>query len=248
MAWSTRELADLAGTTVNTVRHYHRLGLLEVPARHYNGYKQYEVSHLVGLLRIRRLTDLGIPLAQIPSILAAKDPTAELDALDAEVKESIQRLRKVRKEIAALKRTHAPIDTPAGFEAIASKLSEADVSMIRIYSRVYEPRVMDDVREIAGADDDTDLGKALEELSDDADEETREALVQRFAASIAQNFTDYPWLMDPASRLRSKRREVADTVVDAVRNLYTPAQLDVLSRASILAAERVRANEALHDA
>ena len=30
MAWSTRELADLAGTTVNTVRHYHERGLIEV--------------------------------------------------------------------------------------------------------------------------------------------------------------------------------------------------------------------------
>jgi len=29
MAWSTRELARLAGTTVNTIRHYHRLGLLD---------------------------------------------------------------------------------------------------------------------------------------------------------------------------------------------------------------------------
>lgn len=26
MAWSTSELATLAGTTVNTIRHYHRLG------------------------------------------------------------------------------------------------------------------------------------------------------------------------------------------------------------------------------
>ncbi|WP_433560110.1 MerR family DNA-binding transcriptional regulator [Pseudonocardia xinjiangensis] len=28
MAWSTRELADLAGTTVRAVRHYHDVGLL----------------------------------------------------------------------------------------------------------------------------------------------------------------------------------------------------------------------------
>ena len=32
MAWSTRELAELAGTTVNTIRHYHALGLLERPS------------------------------------------------------------------------------------------------------------------------------------------------------------------------------------------------------------------------
>jgi len=31
VAWSTRELAELAGTSVKTVRHYHQLGLLDEP-------------------------------------------------------------------------------------------------------------------------------------------------------------------------------------------------------------------------
>lgn len=37
MAWSTRELANLAGTTLNTVRYHHRLGLLDVTDRAANG-------------------------------------------------------------------------------------------------------------------------------------------------------------------------------------------------------------------
>jgi DNA-binding transcriptional MerR regulator len=44
MAWSTPQLAELAGATVNTIRHYHRLGLLDEPERRHNGYKQYEDS------------------------------------------------------------------------------------------------------------------------------------------------------------------------------------------------------------
>lgn len=71
MPWSTRQLAELADTTVNTLRHYHRLGLLDEPERRYNGYKQYEVRHLVSLLRIRRLAELGVPLSQIASAPAA---------------------------------------------------------------------------------------------------------------------------------------------------------------------------------
>lgn len=55
MAWSTRELAEMAGTTVKSVRLYHQRGLLEEPERSPNGYKKYEVRHLVDLLRIRRL-------------------------------------------------------------------------------------------------------------------------------------------------------------------------------------------------
>ncbi|WAP52215.1 MerR family transcriptional regulator [Arthrobacter sp. ATA002] len=68
MPWSTSELAELAGTTVNTVRHYHRSGLLEEPDRMSNGYKQYGARHLARLLQIRRLRDLGVPLAQIEAV------------------------------------------------------------------------------------------------------------------------------------------------------------------------------------
>ena len=53
MAWSTHELADLAGTSLRTVRHYHEVGLLDEPERHSNGYKQYGVAHLVRGIRQR---------------------------------------------------------------------------------------------------------------------------------------------------------------------------------------------------
>lgn len=33
MPWNTRQLAELADTTVNTVRRCHRLGLLDEPER-----------------------------------------------------------------------------------------------------------------------------------------------------------------------------------------------------------------------
>jgi hypothetical protein len=54
VAWSTREIAELAGTTVRAVRHYHEVGLLDEPKRRANGYKQYGVAHLIRLLRIKR--------------------------------------------------------------------------------------------------------------------------------------------------------------------------------------------------
>ncbi|WP_328818295.1 helix-turn-helix domain-containing protein [Nonomuraea cypriaca] len=86
MAWSTRELAELAGTTVNTIRHYHRLGLLDEPERRYNGYKQYGVQDLVRLLRLRRLVELGMPLAQIGEVGAGGDSTPDaLRQLDTEL-------------------------------------------------------------------------------------------------------------------------------------------------------------------
>ena len=68
MGWSTSELARLAGATVNTVRHYHKLGLLTEPERMSNGYKQYGASHLLRLHQIRRMRELGIPLADIGAV------------------------------------------------------------------------------------------------------------------------------------------------------------------------------------
>jgi len=73
LAWSTRELA---GSIVKSVRYHHQLGLLDEPARLVNGYKQYEVRHLVRLLQITRLIDLGVPLAQIESIGSSVDDPA----------------------------------------------------------------------------------------------------------------------------------------------------------------------------
>lgn len=102
MAWSTRELAELAQTTVNTIRHYHHLGLLAEPERKDNGYKQYGVKHLARLLRIRRLVGLGVPLSRIGDDVARQNIQETLRQLDAELVASIQRLQRARCDIASM--------------------------------------------------------------------------------------------------------------------------------------------------
>lgn len=102
-AWSTRQLAELAGTTIRTVRHYHQIGLLDEPERSRNGYKHYGTSHLARLLQIRRLADLGLPLAQIASLDdAGHCPADLLRNLDRDLSEHIERLQRARSELAAL--------------------------------------------------------------------------------------------------------------------------------------------------
>lgn len=61
-------MARLTGTTVNTIRHYHKLGLLTEPDRMSNGCKQYGASHLLRLHQIRRMRELGVPLTDIGSV------------------------------------------------------------------------------------------------------------------------------------------------------------------------------------
>lgn len=238
MSWSTRELAERAGTTVNTIRHYHRLGLLEEPEREYNGYKQYEVHHLVSLLRIRRLAELGVPLSQIRDVRAGAGSTPQtLRELDAELEESIRRLRKAREDIAAILREDVPADTPAGFESVAGRLTATDTSVVHIYTQVYDEAALADVRRIA--EDDDGLAGDLDRLPPDADEMARRPLVARLAKSLAQNLIDYPWLSDPAAHLSKRGTMSAETMIEAIYELYNPAQRDVLGRAHVLAHEEV---------
>ncbi|MBF0815555.1 MerR family transcriptional regulator [Microbacterium paludicola] len=237
MAWSTRELAKLAGTTVNTVRHYHRLGLLEEPARENNGYKQYEVRHLVRLLRIRRLSGLGVPLGQIGEVGAGGETTLlALRELDDELAANIDRLEKARADIAAIVRARAPADVPAGFESVAFRLSQADSSMIHLYTQPYDEAALADVRTMVEQSP-KDIDDELNALAVDADEMMRQELAERLAPDLARSLHEFPWLRDPVGNLRKSMDVTAETFVEALVELYHHAQLDVLARASLIASE-----------
>ena len=241
MPWSTRELADLAGTTVNTVRHYHRLGLLEQPDRRYNGYKQYEVRHLVSLLRIRRLAVLGIPLSQMRSVTAGAQETPELlRDVDAELQARIESLEQARTHIAAILQHQAPADVPAGFESVASRLSENDRSIVHLMTRFYDDDALADIREMT-ADETDDTGPDIDNLPADADEQTRQELAERVAATIVKHLIKYPWLSNPAAHMPKGSEVSTQTFGDALVHLYNDAQLDVLFRANTIAEEQLSA-------
>ncbi|WP_250009734.1 MerR family transcriptional regulator [Actinoplanes sp. M2I2] len=236
MAWSTRELAELSGTTVNTIRHYHRLGLLEEPERRNNGYKQYQVRHLVSLLRIRRLTELGVPLAQIRP---EGDYGPELlRQIDADLAVEVQRLGRARSDIAVILRGGGPADAPAGFESVAPRLSASDHSLLHVFTQLYDQDTMRDLRRMVEAGTDP-ISAEIDALPPNADERTRQSLAEKLAPTLAQHLADYPWLNDPAQHLSKDKHVTQQTFVDAVVALYNPAQLDVLSRAGALAQQRL---------
>ncbi|MFJ3405111.1 MerR family transcriptional regulator [Promicromonospora sp. NPDC090134] len=134
----TSELADLAGVTIRALRHYHRIGLLEEPGRAADDDAadddaatddaagdaaneaadddhEYGVRHLARLLRITRLTELGVPLAVLPDVLDDPDAAADLlDRLDREAAAEIRRLTCRRAVIAVLREHGAVPDLPPG--------------------------------------------------------------------------------------------------------------------------------------
>jgi DNA-binding transcriptional MerR regulator len=64
----TKEFAQMAGTTVRTLHHYDRLGLLKPRVRTSAGYRWYEDRDLERLEQIVALKFLGLPLKQIRSL------------------------------------------------------------------------------------------------------------------------------------------------------------------------------------
>ena len=143
-----------------------------------NGYKQYgAASHVLRLLQIRRLRDLGIPLEDISSI--EDDHEAQqlaLKHLDAELGENIAELEKTREQIAELLEHGAPIDTASGFIDIAATMSSPDSSLMSLYSRLYDDETMTEMQDIMAETIPAD--REFNELAEDADEATRARLAK----------------------------------------------------------------------
>ena len=231
MAWSTRELAQLAGTTVRAVRHYHAVGLLDEPYRRTNGYKQYGVAHLVRTLRIRRLTELGFSLAQVADLGDADEhPQEALEHLQAELAQNLERLHQVRTEVGQILALAAPTDLPPRLSAAIATvdLSQADRSLLVVMSRVLEPDLLMgliDLLKVLPADPATRL---FDELTADADETLRRDLADQLFSREPAVLALLPGILDAtgAGTSDSARR----TIDRALDDLYNPAQVDVLRR------------------
>ncbi|MFJ4223761.1 MerR family transcriptional regulator [Microbacterium sp. NPDC089695] len=231
MTWSTRELAELAGTTVNTIRHYHALGLLDAPERRGNGYKQYRVCHLVRLIQVRRMAELGVPLARVDVDGDEDVLRGELEELDAQVSAEIDRLRRARTDIETLLTVGAPVDTPRGFEAIAAALSSSDRAYLHILTRLHDDAAGAALRDMILSEPEP-LRAAFAALPADAAEDARRDLAARMHADGRPNWRspERPWLADDDRRRRSTvtRAVIAEALVE----LYSPAQRDVIARSA----------------
>ena len=81
------EIAELTGTTVRTVRYYHSLGLLPVPGER-GGWRDYDLSHVARLSRIRWLVQAGVSLETIARVLDEPETTVVEQVKDAPAAES----------------------------------------------------------------------------------------------------------------------------------------------------------------
>ena len=72
-SFSSGELADLAGVSRDTLRHYERKGVLARPLRSHNGYRKYPREALQRVQLVRRALSVGFTLDELAKVLKVRD-------------------------------------------------------------------------------------------------------------------------------------------------------------------------------
>lgn len=135
-----KDAADLTGTTVRTIRWYHREGLVAVPEVR-GGRRDYQLSHVARILRVRWLAQAGFTLNRVGELLERETHAApahhvaitDLHAALEQVDSSIEDLYAQRGRILQL------IDSAESGRGLSSIPPQID----RIYTQ-FEQAVPDD--------------------------------------------------------------------------------------------------------
>lgn len=232
MTWSTKQLADLAAVSLKTVRHYHDVGLLPEPERLPNGYKQYDISHLVTVLRIKRMSSLGLSLDQVAELL--EDPQSgseQLSALHSELTDTITRLELVRADIETMLESGAAPDlaprTLAAMNALGmddrgrnAAIVVSDLDLPAHFTRIFAELTR-------SPDEFTDLNEAFAQLSADAGADEQRELAGLMTAAIGHFLSARPELLTPA--VAGPNDDIkTEAVLDAMQTKLNPAQEQTL--------------------
>jgi DNA-binding transcriptional MerR regulator len=67
------ELARLAGVSTDTLRHYERKGVLAVPRRSENGYREYPAEALERVRLVRRALSVGFTLEELARVFRDRE-------------------------------------------------------------------------------------------------------------------------------------------------------------------------------
>ncbi|MFC6879599.1 MULTISPECIES: MerR family transcriptional regulator [Actinomadura] len=105
--------------TVKSLRHYHRIGLLEpADVDPHTGYRRYTTEQIPSAQVIRRFRELDMPLEDIQAVLAAPDLKTRNDRITAHLARLEDALDRTRCAVASLRDLLAPPSpqAPLGIE------------------------------------------------------------------------------------------------------------------------------------
>jgi MerR family transcriptional regulator, mercuric resistance operon regulatory protein len=98
------QLARSVGVNVETIRYYQRIGLIDLPAKRYGGYRSYNDQDLRRLRFIRRAQRLGFSLDDIRALL-------ELSSADCQQVQqlALEKLNLVKGKLRQLRRIESAL-------------------------------------------------------------------------------------------------------------------------------------------
>lgn len=104
--WTVQELADRAGISARTLRHYHQIGLLVPDRIGANGYRYYGPVAVARLQRILLLREAGLALGAIGEALASDaNPDEEITALETHLVHLEHEREALERRIASVEHT-----------------------------------------------------------------------------------------------------------------------------------------------
>jgi DNA-binding transcriptional MerR regulator/effector-binding domain-containing protein len=113
-------IGDFARAThlnIKTLRHYHRVGLLEpADVDQFTGHRRYTTDQIPAAQVIRRFRELDMPIDGIRGVLAAPDLTARNELIAAHLSRLEEGLGRTQNAVAALRDL---LENPAGPEPAA---------------------------------------------------------------------------------------------------------------------------------
>jgi len=213
----SNDIAKLAGVSTRTLRHYHRIGLLAEPPRECNGYRTYDVRHLIRLLRIGQLAALGMRLSDIPAVIdhPGAPETSTLDDLDRGRAQQIEMLQRQRAMIAAIRDGDGPVDMPPelapcltalerGRTAAATSAGREQAvlfgnvfsdkereALAGLYRRLAEPGLAEIARQ---------LGVRYDALGPRSDEHTISGLAEAYVAQLGDWLREFDMVVRTSAR------------------------------------------------
>lgn len=107
--YSTGELARLTGVSLENIRYFERIGLLQEPNRKPSGHRVFELSHVARLSFIRHAREMGFSQNDVRALLRLSDGEAascsEVESIASAhlhvIRDRIDKLKKLEKLLAA---------------------------------------------------------------------------------------------------------------------------------------------------
>src|SRR5699024_2518724 len=200
--------------------HYLELGLIEEPPREPNGYRIFDASHVVQILRIKLLTESGASLHHVAQILENKG-TPSLEDIDIIEKEITRKESVLSQQRAALESLRVNILTKSQSQTAQF---DTDVGLLMSEPQLLPAATNELIQDTLNSPDVAALAKNLE--SNFAALEGQNSITEDAATKLAREFVDFYHVL--ASQLDSIPQVTHSPIPGFINELRTgrlsPAQ------------------------